>query len=247
MQDVIDLLNQLGTAAKAREWYPLIAIVLHLALVAFRKFSPDTWDKLPERLQWAPVILPPAIGGFVDAEVAGRSWYVALGMALYAALTIGGGAVGIHHVSKNASPKNVKPVDATIVSLVLLAALSLTGCGFMRAAEPALADAAVLLSDASNAVEQANSIANLLFAVHPDPAEQKKVEELVIDCRSALAASADTVHQTQAVGDSFARFRSAYAELGKELERIGAAGQPGKVGGLKRQLPVPLACRPRAS
>lgn len=108
-------------AAESRAWYPLFGGVLTLALALFKKVAPDTWDSLPTRWQWTPVVGASFAGGFVEAFSRGLSWHVAIVMAFYAAVTTGVASVGIHHVGKRVGAAK----EVAVASLVLL----LQACG----------------------------------------------------------------------------------------------------------------------
>ena len=83
---------------ESRAWYPLCAILLTYAIAAWRRWGDVTC--LPARWQWVPAVAVAAAGAVVDAAAAGEPWPQALGLAAYAALSVGLPAIGWHHTSK---------------------------------------------------------------------------------------------------------------------------------------------------
>lgn len=127
------------------------------------------------------------------------------------------------------------PPAAAIVGL--LACLTLGGCGLFAAAVPYLAEAAVVISDAVNAVDAAEA---LVPSLHLTPSEQAKVEADIARARKFLAAAAradqGAQHLTaEELDASLADFRGAWKELQEDFaaKRGVALGAEG--------LPVPLA------
>jgi len=137
-------------------------------------------------------------------------------------------------------PPPPKPPSGLAVASLFVLCASMTGCGLFAAAAPYLAEAAVLISDAVNAVDAAQA---LLPSLHLTEAEQAQAEKIIAKARLALAAAAKaddgaTDLTAEQLDASLADFRAAWADLQGTLsaKRIGAAE-----GALA--LPVPLAVR----
>ena len=96
MTDLIPLIE-------SRAWYPLVAILLTYALRLWSRFGPSV-ASLPSRWQWLPPVAVAAVGGFVDAQANGEAWLSALGLAVYAGLSVGLSAIGWHHTEKRLTP-----------------------------------------------------------------------------------------------------------------------------------------------
>lgn len=127
-----------------------------------------------------------------------------------------------------------------ILGLVLVFSLALGGCGLFAVAGPWLAEAAVLISDAVNAVDAAEA---LLPSLHLDAKAEAEAEAAIGRCRAALAAAAAaddgakdlTAEQLDA---SLAAFRTAWIDIQVLFAspHIGATSPP-------YRLPMPLAVK----
>jgi hypothetical protein len=86
----MDQINALIDALHLHNWYALAALILTIAVQAFRKApgSSKLWAKIPDGYRWALPVVSGAVTGFTQAYAAGLN----LGSALLAAA---GGAVGI--------------------------------------------------------------------------------------------------------------------------------------------------------
>src|SRR6185503_876193 len=137
-------------------------------------------------------------------------------------------------------------------ALIVLLALPLAGCGAGALARlaPVLADVAIAVSDAANALDSIESVSDAYFAVKPDPAEQGKIRRMIGLTRLALSTATHATKGAQSleqkdVDGAFAEFRSASSDLTKELETAGvthrgADGRVSAVGGFGA-IPEPMA------
>ena len=128
----------------------------------------------------------------------------------------------------------------SILLLVLFAALSTGGCAALAAAAPYLAEARVLLADATNAINAAD---DLLPSLHLTAAAETKAEAAIAKARKSIAAAAAldngakdlTAAQLDA---SLAEFRASWADL----QSIFASNQLGAAPA-SDALPIPLAMK----
>ena len=117
MQDV----EALVAAIQSRAWYPAAALGLTLLINAAKTASPALWDRIPQRLQYLPIVVLAGAGAFVDAWASGVNWQVALALAAYSLLAALAG-IGAHHTAKR-----VNPGSAAALLLLCCAPLA-TGC-----------------------------------------------------------------------------------------------------------------------
>ena len=119
-------LSLLVEALQSRAWYPVAGIGVALLLKVLTLRSDWLFARLPQGVQWLPAAVLMVGGAFVDAFQAGANWQVAIGLALYAALSGTPMAVGTHHIGKRVVPAlkvKAKRVGKTTVALLLLLAL----------------------------------------------------------------------------------------------------------------------------
>ncbi len=108
-------------------------------------------------------------------------------------------------------PAALRGLAMACIALVLL----IPGCGLFAAVGPVLAEAAVVISDAVNAVDAAEA---LLPNLHLAADEQAKAEQLIARARQALAAAAAADDGAKDLSEeqldaSLADFRAAWADL----------------------------------
>jgi len=133
---------------------------------------------------------------------------------------------------------NVPPLAA---AGLLLLGVTLTGCsGLFASANPYLAEAAVVIADAGNAVDAAEA---LLPSLHLSAEEEASAKAVIARARAALSAAAaadDGVKDltSEQLDASLAAFRAAWADIQRTFagKQIGAARA-------SAALPVPLAVR----
>jgi len=133
---------------------------------------------------------------------------------------------------------NVPPLAAA--SLLLLS-ITLSGCsGLFSSASPYLAEAAVVIADAGNALDAAEALLPSLHLSADEEASAKAVIARARDALSAAAAADDGVKDltSEQLDASLAAFRSAWADIQRAFagKHIGAAPA-------SAELPVPLAVR----
>jgi hypothetical protein len=94
-----DIANAIGS----RDWYVLAAVLITIVLSIWDKFSSAAVKSLPKKYQFAPAMLACGLAAFVDAQVSGMGWKVALAMAAYGALH-GMTSIGFYHSLKRYVP-----------------------------------------------------------------------------------------------------------------------------------------------
>jgi hypothetical protein len=150
MQDI----TQLVEALQVRAWYPVAGIGVAVLLKILTLRSDWLFARLPRPLQWLPAAALMVGGAFVDAFQSGASWQVAIGLAVYAALSGTPMAVGSHHIGKRLIPALKTPRKTadrarrgTLAAIAALASL-LSGCAAFQSAKPALQTADSLAQQA---------------------------------------------------------------------------------------------------
>jgi hypothetical protein len=113
------------------------------------------------------------------------------------------------------SPKLPTGIGAATVAVCVALALVTPGCGLLPVIGPALSEAALVITDAVNAVDAAEA---LLPSLHLSAADDTVLEADIAKCRAALAAAATADEGakdlTEAQLDaSLADFRTAWADL----------------------------------
>jgi hypothetical protein len=236
----------------------IVAFLASFTALASRLFeaSRPIWGRLPA---WTQTLLPalvPAVAALAQGLTGVKSWsdLSVLFMVCFAMLLPGlpsnrsaaplqgtkpqsvsrtpsAGDVAVASAIANGTIKPKASSAAPFAACLCVALLALLpGCGLFAVAAPYLAQAAVLLSDASNAVGAAEST----HLIDPD---------LIARARAALAAAAAadngaTDLTAEQLDASLADFRAAWVDIQRvyATKRIGAA--QGGIG-----LPVPLAVR----
>ena len=133
---------------------------------------------------------------------------------------------------------NVPPLAA---AGLLFLGVTLTGCsGLFASATPYLAEAAVVIADAGNALDAAEA---LLPSIHLSAEEEASAKAVIARARAALSAAAaadDGVKDltSEQLDSSLAAFRAAWADIQRTFaaKHIGATRA-------SAALPVPLAVR----
>lgn len=233
----------------------LIAIVMAASRLA--PFTKPYWTLLPKAVQaWLPSLvagLPVAL----DAFGAVKTWMdfaqavlivgvIPLALAVPGMssphnhpdqLPPGGGSGG----TNGDKPKrpNVPPLASA--GLLFVLSVTLSGCsGLFASAKPYLAEAAVVIADAANAVNAAEA---LLPSLHLSAEGEASAKALIARARAALsaAAAADDGAKdltSEQLDASLSAFRAAWADIQRAFS--------GKHIGAERAtaaLPVPLAVR----
>jgi len=123
---------------------------------------------------------------------------------------------------------------------VLFGALSIPGCAALAAAAPYLAEAGVILADATNAVNAAD---DLLPSLHLTADEETKAEAVIAKARATIAAAAATDNSAKdltaaQLDASLAEFRAAWSDVQSLFasKHLGAAPA-------SDSLPSPLAMK----
>ena len=232
----------------------LVAIVMAASRLA--PFTKPYWTFLPKVVQaWLPSLVagfPVALNAFGSvktwldfAQAALVTGAIPLALAVPGMSSPhnqpepppgGGGSDGAN--GDKPKRRNVPPLAA---AALLVLAVTLPGCrGLFAAATPYLAEAAVVIADAGNAVSAAEA---LLPSLHLSADEQASVEAVIARARAALsaAAAADDGAKdltSEQLDASLAAFRSAWADIQRTFagRRIGATR-------VSAALPVPLAVR----
>lgn len=121
------MLDQLLPAIQNRNWYAVAAIAVWLVIAAWKRYAPEVYYRIPDGWRWLPPVLLAVCTGFVDGYLSGLPWQQSALRALFAALTMGVGAMGVHGAVA-ASPL---PYGGGPSLLVLAAGLALvvpSGC-----------------------------------------------------------------------------------------------------------------------
>jgi hypothetical protein len=232
----------------------LVAIVMAASRLA--PFTKPYWTLLPKVVQaWLPSLvagLPVAL----DAFGAVKTWLdfvqavlvvgvIPLALAVPGMssphnhpdpLPPGGGSGG----TDGDKPKRPKLPPLTAAGLLLLS-FTLAGCsGLFASARPYLAEAAVLIADAANAVNAAEA---LLPSLHLSADEETSAKAVIARARAALSAAAAAEEgaedlTSEQLDASLAAFRAAWSDIERAFARnhIGAERA-------SAALPVPLAVR----
>lgn len=88
--------DDLIPAIQGRNWYAVAALAIW-AIVAFAKNrAPELYYRIPDGWRWLPPVLLAAATGFVDGFASGLPWQQASMRALFAVVTMGVGAMGVH-------------------------------------------------------------------------------------------------------------------------------------------------------
>lgn len=248
----------------------VLVLLVFSTIYAVRRWLPSVWKAVEATVPFAgslnagPVFdavwktwqfLPGALlGAAVAALSAGLSvksalWGVGSGALASLAHELMAAYRGQVGVPKGPStPSRIAGAVGSALSLLsvfvltagLAACLMLSGCGLFAAAAPYLAEAAVVLSDAVNAVDAAQA---MLPSLHLSDADQTKAEADIAKLRQfiAAAAAADDGAKdltSEQLDDSLADFRKTWADL----QQTFAGKRVGVVDGAA-VLPVPLAVR----
>lgn len=114
-------------AIQGRNWYAVAALVIW-AIVAFAKSrAPELYYRIPDGWRWLPPVLLAAATGFVDGFASGLPWQQAATRALFAVLTMGVGAMGVHGALA-ASPLKYGGGPSAVLLALGLSIAAPTGC-----------------------------------------------------------------------------------------------------------------------
>lgn len=83
-------------AIENRNWYALVALAIWGLIFAWKKLAPDLYYKIPEGWRWLPPIVLAGLTGFIDGYTSGLPWQQSSLRAVWALLTMGIGAMGVH-------------------------------------------------------------------------------------------------------------------------------------------------------
>jgi hypothetical protein len=232
----------------------LVAIVMAASRLA--PFTKPYWTFLPKVVQaW----LPSLVAGFpvaLNAFGAVKTWMdfaqaVLVVGAVPLALAVPGMSSPHNHPeqpppdggsggSDDEKPKRPKVPPLAAAGMLLLG-LTLSGCsGLFGPATPYLAEAAVVIADAGNAVNAAEA---LLPSLHLNADAEASAKEVFVRARAALSAAAAAVDgakdlTNEQLDSSLSAFRSAWADIQRVFAGNQSAARRSSV-----ELPVPLAVR----
>lgn len=119
-------LDDIIPAIQGRNWYALAALAIWALIAIWKQRSPELYYRIPDGWRWLPPVLLAVCTGFVDGFASGLPWRQAALRALFAVLTMGIGAMGIHGAAK-ASPLSYGGGPSAVL-LCALALPALTGC-----------------------------------------------------------------------------------------------------------------------
>lgn len=217
-----------------------LVVSVFLAIYSVRRWLPRAWLFLEHLVPFVDTVDPTpglktllkfwqalpaaALAAVTGALLGGTSVRIAVWGVVTAALTAGSHelladyAKFFGQVGGPAKPAVAKkppsfppPAAAGLIALCL----TLGGCGLAAVVGPYLAEAAVLIADAVNAIDAAQA---LLPSLHLSESEQAKADAAIGKCRQALAAAAKaddgakdlTAEQLDA---SLADFRAAWIDI----------------------------------
>lgn len=173
-------LDDLIPAIQNRNWYAVAALAIW-AIVAFAKNrAPELYYRIPDGWRWLPPVLLAAATGFVDGFASGLPWQQASMRALYAVVTMGVGAMGIHGAAK-ASPLPYGGGPSAVLLAIGLSLAVPTGCSGKGADSAAMVErsAALAFTGATVALEvlSAQEVAYLDSLAKPTPEQLQRAEE----------------------------------------------------------------------
>lgn len=108
-----ETLTLLIQAIEGKQWYLTAGLAITVLIWFGRKLAPVVWDWIPTRFQWAPAVALAAGMAFVDGWQDGLPWAQAVFLAVYAAVSAGGIAIGGWHTVKRLAGGAPKPVTVT--------------------------------------------------------------------------------------------------------------------------------------
>lgn len=142
--------DDLIPAIQGRNWYAVAAIVIWALIALWKNRAPEIYYRIPDGWRWLPPVLLAACTGFVDGFASGLPWRQAALRALFAVLTMGVGAMGLHGAAKASPlPYGGGPSGVLLVLGIGLGMLAPTGC-----------------AEARSVARNANDVARELCAMH---------------------------------------------------------------------------------
>lgn len=166
-------LDDLIPAIQGRNWYAVAALAIW-AIVAFAKNrAPEWYYRIPDGWRWLPPVLLAAATGFVDGFASGLPWQQAATRALFAVVTMGVGAMGVHGALAASPLKYGGGASAVLLAIGLSLAVP-TGCAG-KGPDSAMVErsAALAFNGATVALEvlTAQEVAYLDSLAKPTPAQ----------------------------------------------------------------------------
>lgn len=117
-------------ALSERAWYPATAFLFTLLIKVVRLWWPRIFEGtdgqppiVPKHLQWSVALLVVGASAFTEAFFSGLGVEIAIGLSVFAMLTGGTSAVGIHRIGKEVSGN---------VGLAIALGFLLVGCGSVK-------------------------------------------------------------------------------------------------------------------
>lgn len=190
-------------AIQGRNWYAVAALVIWAIVAVAKSRAPELYYRIPDGWRWLPPVLLAAATGFVDGFASGLPWQQAATRALFAVLTMGVGAMGVHGALA-ASPLKYGGGPSAVLLALGLSIAAPTGCT-AKPAQSAAAEktAALAYTGAVVALEvlDAREAAYLDSIAQPTPEQLKAAEgrvERLKRARDALSLVRDWLsgHQT---------------------------------------------------
>lgn len=131
---------QLFTQALAeRAWYPAAASLFTLLIMVLRHWQPRLFEGemgkppiVPKRWQWTVALGTVGMTAFVEAFSRGLGVDMAIGLTVFAMLTGGTSAVGVHRIGKELLSNKPKLPPSAGGVLLLVCALGLGGCAAVK-------------------------------------------------------------------------------------------------------------------
>jgi len=172
-------LDDLIPAIQGRNWYAVAALAVW-AIVAFAKNrAPEFYYRIPDGWRWLPPVLLAAATGFTDGFASGLPWQQAAMRALFAVVTMGVGAMGLHGALA-ASPLKYGGGPSAVLLAIGLSLAVPTGCAGKGPDTAAMVErsAALAFNGATVALEvlTAQEVAYLDSLAKPTPAQLSAAE-----------------------------------------------------------------------
>lgn len=121
------MIDKLLPAIEGRNWYAIAAVAVWLVISAWKRYAPEVYYRIPDGWRWLPPVLLAAATGFVDGFASGLPWQQAATRALFAVLTMGVGAMGVHGALA-ASPLKYGGGPSAVLLAIGLSIAAPTGC-----------------------------------------------------------------------------------------------------------------------
>lgn len=138
-------IDDLIPAIQGRNWYAVASIVIWAIVALVKNRAPEWYYRIPDGWRWLPPVLLAAATGFVDGFASGLPWQQAAMRALFAVVTMGVGAMGVHGALAASPLKYGGGASAVLLAIGLSLAVP-TGCASSKPASSAVAEKTAVLA-----------------------------------------------------------------------------------------------------